>query len=436
MSAGEHAGPASRRVEVLAIGDELLAGDTVNGNAAVLGRLLSDAGLRVARCTVVGDDEAVIADAVLTAADRLGPGGALVVTGGLGPTTDDLTREGVARAAGTEVQRDPGLLALLRARYGSVDRAVPERSLRMADLPGGAVPLPNPTGSAPGFSLEVRGLLVLALPGVPGEMRAMAEESVLPALAARFPDRGAVATRVVRTSGVWESDVNDVVAPLAEIAAEQVQVGYYAGGGEVRVKLTARGADPAAVAARADRAAAAVRTALGPAAYEGETLAGAVGLLLEARGETVATAESLTAGLLAAALTERAGASRTVRGGVVAYATELKATLFGLDPAGLARTGAVHPDVARAMAEGVRRRTGADWGVALTGVAGPDPQDGRAPGTLFVGLAGPDGTTVLSRSFPGDRGRVRALAVVTALDALRRRLSDSGGPEEASVGGR
>ncbi len=381
------------RAAVLAVGAELLRGEVVDTNSAVVGEALASAGIPVVMVAAVADDAGAIAAALL---DLLRRAEVVLVGGGLGPTQDDVTRAGVARAAG---------VALVRAAGTDLES-------RQLDLPAGAVPLPNDVGTAPGLRLEVGAAVVYALPGVPRELAAMLAAEVLPDLGRRFPDLAAIERRTVRTVGLRESEV---ARRLAGVFA-RCEVAFLAAGGEVRVVLT--GAD--------DEIEDAARTALGDAVYDAPSLEAAVVSALAAAGRTVACAESLTAGLLAGRLAAVPGASAVLRGGVVAYATDLKASLLRVPAAVLARDGAVSQACARAMAAGVAALCGADHGVALTGVAGPDPQEGHPPGTVCVGLHGPAGTTSVSLLLPGDRPSVRASAVTAALALLRRELAGSG----------
>lgn len=444
MSAGARAA-LGVEVEVLAVGDELLAGDITNGNAAWLSSRLADAGVPVTRHVTVADDVDVIAAAVL---ESLGRVAAVVVTGGLGPTQDDLTREGLALAAGVGVRREPGLEAALRAAFSSRGRTVPEMNYRMADLPVGASSIPNPTGAAPGVLLELPGPgggpgVVYALPGVPGEMRAMVEASVAADLVARMPAPQAVVARTVRTAGLWESEVAQAMAPEVERArsAGGPVVAFLASGGQTRVKVTGTAPTVTEAEALVAPVVAFARRVLGDAVVGGgggvggagavvvddDSLEGVVVAMLRARGETLAVAESLTGGLLAGRLTDVAGASDVFVGGVTAYATRLKGSLLGVAPDVLAREGAVSPVTAVAMARGVRERLGSSWGLATTGVAGPSEQEGHPVGTVHVALAGPSGAVVTKAlTLPGDRGHVRLLAVVAALDVLRRTVLQRG----------
>ncbi len=412
------------RVELLAVGTELLLGDIVNSNAAELGQGLAGAGLDVLTSVVVGDNVGRIAAAVCAALERAE---ALVITGGLGPTQDDLTREALASVAGVPLARDPELERALRERYAALGRAsVPEINYRQADRPGDAEPLPNSRGTAPGLRLQLGDRVIYALPGVPEEMSAMFTAAVLPDLLRRAGQPAVIRSRLLRVAGMWESAVAEALAGVvAELdTAGNPTLAFLAGGGEVSVRITAKAADAAAAGRLVEPVERAVRTALGENVYgaDRDTLPSVVHGLLLSRGETVAVAESLTGGLLGARLTEVAGSSATFLGGLVAYAAAAKASLLGVPEAILSDPGAVSAAAARAMAEGARHRLGASYGVALTGVAGPDPQEDEPPGTVFLGLAGPTGSTATLRQFPGDRDRVRRLAVGAALDLLRRWL--------------
>ncbi|XVQ13349.1 CinA family nicotinamide mononucleotide deamidase-related protein [Spirillospora sp. CA-255316] len=434
------------RVELVTIGDELLLGDTVNGNAAWMGQRLAEHGLEVTRSVVVGDELDVIVEAL---AEALSRADAVITTGGLGPTYDDLTRDALAKAAGVALARDAELERRLRERVAAAGRELQPMALRMADVPEGAGILGNSAGSAAGLRVELAGGVVYALPGVPFEMRTMIDEVVLPELAGEHR----VARRTLRTAGVWESVLATRLAPVE--AMDGIKLAYLPDPAEVKIRISAtapaaggaggssaeRGQGPDA-AALLDEAEARVRELLGDVVYgTGEqTLDRVVHGLLAERSATVATAESLTGGLLGAELTRMPGSSATYAGGMVAYATALKEELLGVPADLLAAHGAVHPDVAAAMAAGVRERLGATYGVAVTGVAGPDPQDGQAVGTIFVGVASPGGEPRVVRpslpvpgAGPEIREVIRRMTVVHALEQLRRVLLGlDAGPAEAS----
>ena len=401
------------RVAVVAVGDELLLGDIVNGNLAWTGRTLADAGLDVVRGFEVGDDVDAMVDVLRTA---LASAEAVIVTGGLGPTSDDRTRAALAALAGVPLHPDPELLAGLERWYLERGRTKPATVDVQADRPQGARALANPVGTAPGLALQVGDRWVFAVPGVPAEMRPMVTDEIVPQLRLAAGAPPALVTLQLRVAVVGESLVAQRLQPVEAELPAGVRMAYLASPGEVRVRFTGTGT-PRLAQVR-DRA----RELLGAAVSgEGEeTLAASVLRALVERSATLAVAESLTGGRILSTLVDVPGASAALLGGVVAYATDLKAALVGVPTDLLARSGAVHPDVAVAMAAGVRERTGATWGLASTGVAGPDPQDGLPPGTTFVAVE--PGGPVRNLALRGDRGTVRHLTTVHALDLLRRRV--------------
>ena len=407
------------RSAVVAVGDELLLGDIVNGNAAWLGERLAAVGAPVVHSSMVGDDVDRIATAVRRA---LEDAQVVLVTGGLGPTSDDVTRDALAAVAGVALVRSPELEQSLRERFAAYRYEMPETVLRQADVPVGARPLDNPVGSAPGLRVEVGNALVFALPGPPHELAAVASGSVLAEIATRT---GAVGlTRTLHCAGRGESEVAEVVERTITVPPG-VDLAYLAGGAVVRVRLTT----VAPTEAEADAVLAplvdALATELGDTVFgrDGDSLPGVVLRRLVAAGQTVAVAESLTGGLLGAALTELPGSSAAFRGGLLVYATDAKAGLAGVPDEVLATDGAVSDAAAQALATGARERLDATWGVGVTGVAGPDEQEGKPVGTVHVAVAGPSGVRSLTRRMPGDRQRVRLLAVTAALDLLRRQLA-------------
>ena len=405
------------RVAVVAVGDELLLGDVVNRNLSWLGGALADAGLDLVRGFEVGDDVPAMLDVLGSA---LQVADAVVVTGGLGPTSDDRTRQALAALAGVGLHRDPELVRGLEHWYADRGRPMPPAVAVQGDRPEGARTIPNTLGTAPGLVLEVGGRPVYAVPGVPAEMRPMVQAAVVPELRVLAGLPVAVRTEQLRVAAAGESLVAQRLEPVEADLPDGVRLSYLASPGEVRVRFT--GTDPDLLARVRDRAAALLGAAV--SGRDEETLAATVLRLLVERSTTVAVAESLTGGLLASALIDVPGSSAALRGGVVAYVPALKTQLLGVPADLLDREGAVHPQVALQMAMGVRDRLGSGWGVATTGVAGPDAQDGHEPGAVFVAVAGEperDGTVVGLR-LRGDRPTVRALTVVNALDLLRRRV--------------
>jgi nicotinamide-nucleotide amidase len=405
------------RSAVVAVGEELLLGDIVNGNAAWLGAQLAAVGAPVVHSSMVGDD----VDRIVVAVRRaLEDADVVLLTGGLGPTVDDLTRDAVAQVLGVALERDPALEQALRDRFAGYGYPLPPAALRQADVPRGATPLDNPVGSAPGLRAELGEQLVVALPGPPHELAAVAT-GVLAELAARSGQ--VVVTRTLHCAGLGESQVAELVEGAITVP-EGVALAYLAGGGVVRVRLTTSAATPAAADPLLAPLVDAAAGALGDAVFgrDSDSLAGVVLARLRAAGATVAVAESLTGGLLGAALTELPGSSAAFRGGLQVYATDLKSSLAGVPAEVLADHGAVSEPTAAALSVGARDRLTATYGLGLTGVAGPDQQEGRPAGTLHVGLAGPQGVRTRTVRLPGERDRVRLLAVTAALDLLRREL--------------
>lgn len=403
------------RAAVVAVGTELLIGDVVNSNAAWIGNRLRECGVEVVTSTAVADDvDRLVAVIRLCLADA----DVLVLCGGLGPTVDDLTRDAVAVACEAPLRRDQSLVDHLRTLLAPYLGEVPADVYRQADVPAGARVLPNSAGTAPGLLLEKGGRIVVALPGPPRELQAVSPP-VWELLAAR--SGRTLTTRQVLVAGLGESTVADRLRDL--VVPEGVALSYLAGAALVRVRFTSDRVELLAPLV------AAVEAALGAYVYghDDDTLDGVVHALLAERGETVAVAESLTGGLLAAALSTRAGSSATFRGGVVVYATDLKESLGGVPGPLLQAEGAVAGATAAALAAGARDRLGADWGVGVSGVAGPSEQEGKPVGTVFVAVAGPDGGRVRELALPGDRTRVRETTVVAALDLLRRELSGKAG---------
>jgi nicotinamide-nucleotide amidase len=411
------------RAAVVAVGDELLLGDIVNGNAAWLGAQLAAVGAPVVHSSMVGDDVRRIAAALRRA---LEDADVVLVTGGLGPTSDDVTREAVAAVAGVGLVRDALLEDALRAKFEAYAMAMPAAVLRQADVPAGATALDNPVGTAPGLRVEVGERLVFALPGPPHELAAVFHGSVLAELATR--SGSVVLTRTLHCAGRGESAVAELVEQAIGVPGGAA-LAYLAGGGIVRVRLTT----VAPTHAEADDVlaplVAAAADVLGEAVFgrDLDTLAGVVLRRLRAAGATVGVAESLTGGLLGAALTALPGSSTAFRGGLLVYATDLKATLAGVPASVLAEHGAVSAQTAVALATGARERLGATYGLGVTGVAGPDSQEGQPVGTVHVAVAGPGGVSHREARLPGTRDRVRLLAVTLALDLLRRQLPEVAG---------
>ncbi|MBI4003535.1 MAG: competence/damage-inducible protein A [Candidatus Omnitrophica bacterium] len=416
-------GPAcyndSMRVELLTIGSELMSGAAVNTNAAYLARRLAELGLPCQRCVAVSDER----ESLLTALhEGLNRSDLLITTGGLGPTFDDLTMETIAEATGRSLRYCAAAAATIRRFYSRRHRTLQRAALRQALIPSGGDALPNPLGTAPGLWLKRPTGLLIALPGVPREMQAIMECSVLPRLR-RLPGLDVIETRTLRTIGVVELKIQSCLERLP--IPTHVQIGLYPSLRAVDIRLTATGASRRAATAALRRIETGLRRALGRAVYgaDGDSLEGAVGQLLVRRRQTLAVAESCTGGLVSDRITNVPGSSRYLRGSVVAYHNDIKRGLLGVPAAMLARDGAVSVPVARAMAQGVRRMAGSDVGLAVTGIAGPTGATAKKPvGLIFLGLADRRGVASLRCQFFGDRVSVKMQAAQTALDFLRRRL--------------
>lgn len=404
---------------VLCIGTELTRGELLNSNASWLAESLTRIGLEVAAVDCVDDERGRI-EAYLR---RLsGEHQVLVCTGGLGPTTDDITTECAARVAGVQLLRDEPSLEHIKERLRRYGR--PEllaSNAKQADFPAGARILPNPTGTAPGFGLKLASCAVYFMPGVPSEMKAMFDNSIAPEVAGLVSE--ARHQIVLRCFGLPESEVNDRLAGVE--AQYGVVIGYRASLPEIEVKVLARAAKRDDALQLAQRAASDVRGRLGEYVY-GEgfgSLPEHVGGLLAARGLTLAIAESCTGGLAAELLTRIPGSSRYFLGGAVAYANAAKTALLGVPAELIAAHGAVSAEVARAMAEGVRARLGADLGLAFTGVAGPDGGTEQKPvGLVHWALAQAAGTEQRERVFIGGRLDIRRRAAFAGFDLIRRSL--------------
>ena len=404
-------------VEVLAIGTELLLGQIVNSNATRIGERLADAGLDHFQQSVVGDNEVRIVAAIDAACSRAD---ALVITGGLGPTKDDLTREALAEAAGVELIFDSEQAERLRERWTSSGRVMPESNLQQAERPLGSELIANPKGTAPGIRMQIADTWVFALPGVPAEMIPMLEDSVIPFLGG--DGDSAVVSRLLRTWGESESAIGEQLGDLYD-ASTNPTIAFLASGGEIKIRITAKAATRDEASALIAPFEETIRERLGKRIFgvDDDTVEVVVLRMLEQRGWTLGTAESATGGLVAGRLTSVPGASRVFRGSIVSYATEVKESLLEVSGDLVAEHGVVSEPVAVAMADGARERLGADVVVAVTGSAGPDPQD-RPVGTVVVAVVTPDGSRVRTLTLPGDRERVRTFASTAALQLLRMSL--------------
>ncbi len=403
---------------IIAVGSELLSPGRRDSNSDWLIARLADCGVETVGRIAVDDDAARIASAVLSA---FRSADIIVTTGGLGPTDDDRTREGLSLALGLPLTRDPEMVRHVESLFLSRGRKPSDRQALQADRLAGANWIPNALGSAPGMSLEREGRLLAVLPGVPAEMMAMFDGAVAPKLHARA--RSAIARITLRIAGRPESYVDDLVRDLYGTPLTTTTI--LASAGTVELLVTARGGDPADAAAHASQVADAMKERLGIDVYgtDDDTLAFVTGGLLGERGANVAVAESCTGGLLGAAFTDVPGASSWFVGGVVAYSDDLKIKLCGVPEDVLRRHGAVSAAVAMAMAAGIRAACSAEFGLGITGIAGPSgATPGKPVGTVHIALADAGEGRAAALDWPGDRALIRRRAVNVALDLLRRRL--------------
>jgi len=407
------------RCEIVAVGTELLLGQIVDTNSSWMGEQLAMRGIEHLRQTKVGDNRARI---VAVLREALVRADAIIVCGGLGPTQDDITREAIAEVMGVDLIRRDELAALIRDLFERRGRTMPENNLRQADVPDGAIPIEQRTGTAPGLICPIGDKVVYAVPGVPYEMREMLERAVLPDLERRAGMRQVFVSRTLRTWGESESRIAELLVPRIDAldATGNPTLAFLASGIEgIKVRLTARADDAVAAGALLDEEETQVRSLLGDLVFSSsdEPMEAVVGRMLVERGLTVAVAESLTGGMVASRMVAVPGASDWFRGGVVAYASEVKHTVLDV-PEG----PVISEAAAKAMADGVRRRLGADIGLSTTGVAGPTEQEGQPPGTVWLGLAIGDDIDAIQIRLPGDRDRVRQMAVISLVDRLRHRL--------------
>ncbi|MEI8051844.1 MAG: competence/damage-inducible protein A [Actinomycetes bacterium] len=417
------------RVEIVAIGTELLLGQIADTNSAWLGENLAAAGIDSHFHQAVGDNHSRIVLALRTALAR---SDAVIVCGGLGPTQDDITRAAIAEVMNVDLVLDEEIVATIAEMFTSRGRAMSPNNKLQAEVPVGASIIPQTRGTAPGLICPLGNKVIYAVPGVPYEMSDMFERGILPDLRRRMAESGedvaVIRSRVLRTWGTSESGLAEAVGQRFEhheAGGTGLTVAFLASGIEgIKVRLTAKAADESSALALLDaeegEVVAVIEAAFGPIIFgrDDETMEHAVAALLLDQGLTLGVAESITGGLIASRLVNVVGASAWFRGGIVSYATEVKHSLLGV-PAG----PVVSPAAAIAMAEGAREQLGSSVAVSVTGVAGPDPQDGQQAGTVFVGVA-IEGrpTTTVELALPGDRPRIRQYSAISALDALRRVL--------------
>ena len=407
--------------EIIAVGSELLTADRLDTNSLFLTDQLNILGVEVVEKRVIGDHVNRIAEAVRTATAR---SEIVILTGGLGPTEDDVTRDAVSQALGRPLIYHPEIFEWIEQRFQRMKRKVAEINRRQAFVIEGAEILRNANGTAPGLWIEDGGRVVALLPGPPGEIKPMFTESCLPRLKRLVPPL-AIRTRFYRVSGMPESDLDQLISPVYKQYTNPVTT-ILAAPGDIQIHLRARCADEAEAEALLAEVAPKIESLLGDKIYSrnGDPMEAVVGKLLRSRGATVSVAESCTGGALAERLTSVAGSSDYFVGGFLVYTNLLKTSLLGVDAGLLEQRGAVSEAVAEAMALGAKERTGSTFALSVTGVAGPTGGSEEKPvGSVVIGFAGPGGSRAHNFRFPGDRPRVRGFAVQAALDLLRRALS-------------
>jgi competence/damage-inducible protein CinA-like protein len=413
------------RAEIVGVGTEILLGQICNDNAQWMSQRLAEIGVDVLWHQAVGDNEERIADAFRLALSRVD---VVLATGGLGPTQDDITREGVAAALGVRLVRRPEIGEFLREKFARMGRDMPESNLRQADVPEGARYILPDRGTAPGLICETAGgRRVYMVPGVPVEMKEMMTGTILPELAL-LSGPAALVSRVIRVTGMAEAKVAEELDDLFR-GSTNPSLAYLAGGGEVKVRATAKAPSRAEAEALIDPVAGEVVRRLGRFVFteDDEDLEIVVGRLMKARGMTVAAAESLTGGGLGVRLSRAPGSSVFFKGSAVCYTAEAKRDVLGVRQETLDGPGVVSEECAREMAGGARRIFRTDLGVALTGVAGPEAHGDRPVGTVCVGLSWDGGEESRRFRAPGDRDMVRRWAEQAALDMVRRHLGSSNG---------
>lgn len=406
--------------EIIAVGSEMLTPQRVDTNSLYLTGELNNLGVEVVTKCVIGDDRERLADAVRRALSR---SQVVILSGGLGPTEDDLTRESVAQALDRKLEFHPEIAAALEERFARMKRKMAEVNKRQAFIIQGAAVLPNDRGTAPGQWIEESGGVVMLLPGPPHELKAMFERQCLPRLT-RIVPKQVIRTVHMRVTGMPESDLDQTIAPVYTKYTNPATT-ILAANGDLQIYLRARCNTVAEADALLAEVAGPIDLLLGDKIYSrnGDPLEVVVGELLRKQRATIAVAESCTGGLLGDRFTSVPGSSDYFVGGMIAYTKEMKMELLGVPPETLEQFGAVSKEAAEAMANGARRRTNSTYALSITGVAGPDAGGENVPvGTVYVGIADAGGTHVLHRQFIGDRTRIRIFTCQMALDVLRRRI--------------
>ena len=412
------------RAEILSCGTELLLGHITDTNATYLAQSLPSLGIDLYFVSQVGDNQGRIVETLRRAWERAD---LIIMTGGLGPTEDDLARESISALLGETMQVDPTLEAELRAKFASMRATMPERNVKQATVIPSAQAIPNPVGTAPGWWVEKDKHIIVAMPGVPREMYRMWENEVVPRLSSQTGS--VIFTRILRVAGLGESSVEEKLGSL--IHSTNPTLATYAKNDAIDVRVTAKAATKEEAVRQVDEMDGRVREILGQAVFgtDKDTLASVIGSLLQSRNQTLGVMESLTGGLLSSALTDVSGSSKHFIGGVVSYSTDFKEQM-GVPKEILEQHGVISEQTAKAMAHAIRVQLGSDFGVGITGVAGPDTQEGKPVGTVYMAVEGPTGL-VTSQGSGRNRSREdnKRLAVLAVLNLLRRFLEGTIKPQ-------
>jgi len=406
--------------EIIAVGSEMLTSQRIDTNSLYITDQLNALGVEVRRKLIIGDDRAMLADALKSA---LGRAEIVILTGGLGPTEDDVTRQAVADALHRQLVFSQEICDAIEERFRRRQRKMAEINKRQAYVVEGAAVLPNVNGTAPGQWIANNGRVVIMLPGPPGELKPLFASECIPRLTKLLPPQ-VIRARFYRVTGFTESDLDALIAPVYTKYTNPSTT-ILASPGDIQIHLRARCGSPEDAERLLAEVGDPIEALLGRHLFSrtGEPLEAIVGALLRERGATLSIAESCTGGMLGERITSVAGSSNYFVGGFVTYTKRMKTDLLGVDPALIAQHTEVSKEVACAMAEGARARTNSTFAISITGEAGPESSTGAPVGTIFVGFAGPDKPPEALRfAMPGDRPRIRGFATQAALDLLRRRL--------------
>ena len=408
------------KISTLSIGDELVYGEVVDTNSTHIAAGLYDLGIKVQRHMLVGDNEPDIIESIEALADR---SELVIVTGGLGPTVDDVTARAAAKATGRRLILNEEALNHMREFIGAEGGEFHAATERQALLPAKSTIIPNPTGTALGFIISWNGRYLIFLPGVPSEMARMLDDTVLPFVQERLRQKVTIRTKVFTLFGISEADIDQIIKDVPD-PDNGLSVAFRVRFPTIDVKFRCEGDGEAAVAVMLEKATAVIRERLSDfiVAEDGATLDEEVARLFREKGISVSLAESCTGGLIAKRLTDEAGSSAYFLQGAVVYSNAAKTRMLKVPAKLINEKGAVSAEVAEAMAKGARTDAGSDIAVAVTGVAGPGATEEKPAGTVFISLADENGCTVKEYHFRGDRRQVRTLTAFTALDWLRRYL--------------